>query len=39
MEDIAMKMSFNEGRDTFYGNFQTLTENLDASAESAYDWR
>ena len=27
MEDIAMRMSFNEGRDTFYGSFQTLTEN------------
>lgn len=33
MEDIAMKMSFNEGRDTFYGNFQTLTENLDAASD------
>lgn len=33
MEDIAMRMSFSEGRDTFYGNFQTLTENLDSSSE------
>jgi zinc protease len=32
MEDIAMRMSFSEGRDSFYGNFQTLTENLDAGA-------
>lgn len=33
MEDIAMRMSFSQGRDSFYGNFQTLSENLDASAE------
>ena len=32
MEDIAMRMSFSQGRDSYYGNFQTLTENLDASA-------
>lgn len=32
MEDIAMRMSFSQGRDSFYGSFQTLTENLDASA-------
>lgn len=31
MEDIAMRMSFSEGRDAFYGNFQTLTENRDAA--------
>lgn len=27
MEDIAMRMSFDAGRDTFYGSFETLTEN------------
>lgn len=32
MEDIAMRMSFSQGRDSFYGSFQTLSENLDASA-------
>lgn len=32
MEDIAMRMSFSQGRDSYYGNFQTLTENLDAAA-------
>ena len=32
MEDIAMRMSFSQGRDSFYGNFQTLSENLDAAA-------
>lgn len=32
MEDIAMRMSFSQGRDSFYGSFQTLTENLDAAA-------
>jgi zinc protease len=30
MEDIAMRMSYSEGRDSFYGSFQTLTEDLDA---------
>lgn len=30
-EDLAMRMSFEDGRDTFYGNFQTLTKNRDAS--------
>ncbi len=32
MEDIALRMSFSAGRDSFYGNFQTLTENLDEAA-------
>ena len=32
MEDIAMRMSFSQGRDSYYGSFQTLTENLDAAA-------
>jgi zinc protease len=27
MEDIAMRMSFSDGRDAFYGSFETLTEN------------
>ena len=31
MEDIAMRMSFSQGRDSYYGSFQTLTENLDAA--------
>jgi zinc protease len=26
MEEIAMRMSFNDGRDAFYGSFETLTE-------------
>lgn len=33
MEDLAMRMSFNDGRDNFSGNFQTLTENLDAASD------
>lgn len=33
MEDIAMRMSFSQGRDSFYGNFQTLSENLDGAAK------
>lgn len=31
MEDIAMRMSFSTGRDAFYGNFQTLSENREAA--------
>lgn len=33
MEDLAMRMSFQDGRDTFYGNFQSLTENRDKAAD------
>lgn len=29
MEDIAMRMSFDESRDNFYGSVQTLTKNRD----------
>jgi len=29
MEDIAMRMSFDDARDAFYGSFETLTENRD----------
>jgi zinc protease len=33
MEEIAMRMGFNEGRDAFYGSFETLTENRDKAVE------
>ena len=33
MEEIAMRMSFEDGRDAFYGNFETLTENRDRAVE------
>jgi zinc protease len=33
MEDLAMRMSFSEGRDTFYGSFQTLSDNRDETIE------
>ena len=29
MEEIAMRMSFDDARDAFYGSFETLTENRD----------
>jgi zinc protease len=29
MEEIAMRMSFDEARDAFYGSFETLSENRD----------
>ncbi len=32
LETLAIEMSFDAGRDTFYGNMQTLTENLDEAA-------
>jgi zinc protease len=32
MEELAMRMSFDDGRDAFYGSFETLTENRDAAA-------
>src|SRR6185295_14500392 len=28
-EELAMRMSFSDGRDSFYGSFETLTENRD----------
>lgn len=33
MEEIAMRMSFDDGRDAFYGSFETLTENRDRAVE------
>jgi zinc protease len=32
MEEIAMRMSFDDSRDAFYGSFETLTENVDRAA-------
>lgn len=33
MEEIAAKISFEDGRDSLYGNFETLTANRDAAVE------
>jgi zinc protease len=33
MEEIAMRMSFEDSRDSFYGSFETLTVNRDAAVE------
>jgi zinc protease len=33
MEDLAMRMSYDDGRDAFYGSFETLTENREASTK------
>ena len=33
MEELAMRMSFEDGKDAFYGNLETLTANRDKSAE------
>jgi zinc protease len=33
MEELAMRMSFDDGRDAFYGSFETLTENREASTK------
>jgi len=33
LETLAIEMSFDAGRDTFYGSLQTLTENLDEAAD------
>jgi zinc protease len=33
MEEIAMRMGFEDSRDSFYGSFETLTENLDEAVE------
>src|SRR5918999_5590402 len=33
MEEIAMRMGFDDSRDAFYGSFETLTEKRDAAVE------
>ena len=33
MEEIAMRMSFGDGRDAFFGNFETLTVNRDTATD------
>jgi zinc protease len=33
MEELAMRMSFEDGKDAFYGNFETLTVNRDKAVE------
>ncbi len=33
MEEIAMRMSFDDSRDALYGSFETLTTNRDAAVE------
>jgi zinc protease len=33
MEEIAMRMSFDDSRDAFFGSFETLTENRDQAVE------
>ncbi|NJO23182.1 MAG: insulinase family protein [Sphingomonadales bacterium] len=33
MEEIAMRMNFEDGRDSFYGSFETLTENRDRAVD------
>ena len=33
MEELAVRISFDDGRDSFYGNFETLTVNRDAGVE------
>jgi zinc protease len=33
MEELAMRMGFDDSRDSLYGSFETLTQNLDSSAE------
>jgi zinc protease len=33
METLAMRMRYEDSRDGFYGNFETLTENRDASVK------
>ncbi|MGI9523491.1 MAG: M16 family metallopeptidase [Hyphomicrobiaceae bacterium] len=35
-EEIAMRLSFTDGRDAFFGSFETLTQNKDAAAEMLY---
>jgi zinc protease len=33
MEEIAMRMGFEDGRDSFYGSIETLTQNRDQAVE------
>ena len=33
MEDLSMRMSYEEAKDAFYGNFETLTANRDESVK------
>lgn len=33
LEDLAIRLSFSETKDGFYGNFKTLTKNLDPAAD------
>lgn len=33
LEDLAVRLSFSETKDGFYGNFKTLTKNLDPAAD------
>ena len=33
MEELAMRMSFEDGKDAFYGNFETLTVNRDKAVD------
>jgi zinc protease len=33
MEEIAMRMGFDDSRDAFYGSFETLTQNREAAIE------
>jgi zinc protease len=33
MEELAMRMSYDDTKDAFYGSFETLTRNRDASVE------
>jgi len=33
MENLAMRMSYEDSRDAFYGNFETLTQNRDESVK------
>jgi zinc protease len=33
MEELAVRMSYDDTKDAFYGSFETLTKNRDASAE------
>jgi len=33
MEELAVRMSFQDGRDTFYGDFQSLTQKRDQAIE------
>jgi zinc protease len=33
MEEIAMRMTFEDGRDSFYGSFETLTQNRERAVE------